>query len=73
MDKKQFYELKDTELLELSEKSYITKEKLIEFINALDFKQVKDFNMTVITGYRIRINNDGKKYVDTMGYDIRID
>ena len=67
------YELKDIELIELSEKSYITKEKLIEFINALDFKQVKDFSMAVITGYRIRINNEGKKYVDTMGYDIRID
>ena len=72
MNKEQ-YELNDIELIELAEKSYITKEKLIEFINALDFKQVKDFNMQVITGYRIRINNEDKKYVDTMGYDIRID
>ena len=67
------YELEDTELLVLAEKSYITKEKLIEFINALDFERVKDFSMQVITGYRIRINNEGKKYVDTLGYDIRID
>ena len=72
MNKEQ-YELKDIELIELSEKSYITKEKLIEFINSLDFKQVKNISMEVITGYRIRINNEGKKYVDTMGYDIRID
>ncbi len=70
MNKK--YELEDTELIELTEKSYMTKEKLIEFINTLDFKQVKDFSLEVITGYRIKINDDNEKYVSTIGYDIHI-
>lgn len=67
------YEMTDKELLENAEKSYITKENLIEMINGLEFKQVKDFRMEVITGFSIRYDNEEKRYVNTFGYDIHID
>lgn len=70
---KEKIELTDIEIIELVEKSYITKEKLIEMINALDFKQVKDLRMEVITGYQIKYDKDNEKYVSTLGYDIHID
>lgn len=67
------YEMSDKELLENAEKSYITKEQLIEMIISLDFKQVKDLRIEVITGFSIKYDNDGKRFVNTFGYEIHLD
>ena len=57
------------EEIDKAKNSYISKDKLIEMLNSLDFIAVKDIRISVITGFICNGIND----VDTLGYDISID
>ena len=59
--------------IELSKKSYITKEELLNMITNIDFIAVKTLSLYAITGYRIVVNRDGDEYLDTYCKEIRID
>lgn len=59
--------------IELSKKSYVTKEELLEMITKIDFIAVKTMSLYAITGYHINISRDGEEYLDTYCKEIRID
>lgn len=65
--------LNDSLLIKASKDSYLKKEDLIHMLENLNFTEVKDFSVTCITGYKIKTNDKNEKYVQTLGYDIRID
>ncbi len=65
--------LNDSILIKASKDSYLKKEDLIHMLENLNFTEVKDFSVTCITGYKIKTNDKNEKYVQTLGYDIRID
>lgn len=66
--------LNDLLLIKASKDSYLKKEELIQMLENLKFSEVKDVNITCITGYQIKVSSYTKeKYVQTLGYDIRID
>ena len=66
--------LNDSLLMKASIDSYLKKEELIQMLENLKFSEVKDVNITCITGYQIKESSSTKeKYVQTLGYDIRID
>ena len=66
--------LNDSLLMKASIDSYLKKEELIQMLENLNFSEVKDVNITCITGYQIKTSPATKeKYVQTLGYDIRID
>lgn len=63
----------NNEMVKQVKQSYITKENLIKLIESLSFTEVKEFSMFCITSYKINVNEKGNKYVDKLGFDIRID
>lgn len=66
--------LNDSLLIKASKHSYLKKEDLIQMLENLNFSEVKDVNISCITGYQIKVSSSTKeKYVQTLGYDIRID
>ena len=66
--------LNDSLLIKASKDSYLKKEELIQMLENLNFSEVKDVSITCITGYQIKVSSSTKeKYVQTLGYDIRID
>lgn len=64
--------LNDSLLIKASQDSYLKKEDLINILENLTFTEVKDFSVTCITGYKIKTNDKNEKYVQALGYDIRI-
>lgn len=65
--------LNDSLLIKASKDSYLKKEDLIKMLENLNFTEVKDVNISFITGYKIKYNDKNEKYVQTLGYNIRID
>ena len=65
--------LKDSLLIKASKDSYLAKEDFIKMLENLNFTEVKDVRITFITGYQIKINDKGNKYVQSLGYDICIE
>lgn len=65
--------LNDSILIKASKDSYLKKEDLIKMLENLNFTEVKDIRISFITGYQIRKNDKGNKYVQTLGYDINIE
>lgn len=65
--------LNDSLLIKATKEGYLKKEDLIKMLENLNFSEVKDFCITCITGYKIKINDKGEKYVQSLGYDIHID
>lgn len=65
--------LNDSILIKASKGSYLKKEDLIKMLENLNFTEVKDVSISFITGYKIKCNDKNEKYVQTLGYDIRID
>ena len=64
--------LNDSILIKASKDSYLKKEDLIKMLENLNFTEVKDVNISCITGYKIKYNDKNEKYIQTFGYDIRI-
>ena len=60
-------------IIKQAKHSYISKEDLINLIESLNFTEVTDFSMFCITSYKIVKNEKGNKYVDKLGFDIKID
>lgn len=60
-------------MIKQAKNSYISKEDLIKLIESLNFTEVTDFSMFCITSYKIKKNEHGNKYVDKLGFDIKID
>ena len=65
--------LNDSILIKATKDSYLKKEDLIKMLENLNFTEVKDVSITCITGYKIKTNDKNEKYVQSLGYDIRID
>ena len=63
---------KNNQLIKRACESYLSKEELIKFIENLEFKRVENFTLDTITGYEIKTNNNGDKYVQPLGYKIEI-
>ena len=66
-------EEQEKEMIEISDSTYITKEELLKIIESIDFKKVKSLELEVITGYRIRYNDNNTPYVQTLGSTFKID
>lgn len=64
--------IEDSILVKKSRESYLKKEDFIEMMNKLKFTEVKTVRIELITGYEVKINDKGKAYVNTLGYDIEI-
>ena len=65
--------LNDSLLIKAAKDSYIKKEDFIRMIENLNFTEIKNFECEFITGYQIKKNDNDQKYVQTLGFDIRID
>ena len=65
--------LNDNLLIKATKDSYMKKEDLIKMIENLNFSEIENVRISCITGYKIKVNDNGNKYVQTLGYDIRID
>ena len=53
--------------------SYITKEDFIKLLEGIKFSHVMNMNINLITGFKIKINDKGKEYVDPLYIDINIE
>lgn len=60
-------------MIKLVKDSYLSKDDLIKLIESLTFTEVKEFSMFCITSYMVKTNENGKEYVDKLGFDISID
>lgn len=60
-------------MIKLVKESYLSKDDLIKLIDSLTFTEVKEFSMFCITSYVVKTNENGKEYVDKLGFDISID
>ena len=59
--------------IELTENSYLTKEKFIKILSEMSFTHVKNVHIDLITAFKIRTNNEGKEYIDPLYIDISIE
>lgn len=64
--------LDDALLIKKTKESYISKEAIIDLISSLDFTEVSYFNIECITGYRIKLDSKGEKYVSPYSFEIDI-
>ena len=64
--------IRDGDLFNEKRMRYITKEQFISMIQELNFTFVKDVELTCVTGFKICENDKGNKYVECVGFDIRI-
>lgn len=65
--------LNDSLLIKASKDSYVKKEDFIRMIENLNFTEIKNFTCEFITGYQIKKNDKDQKYVQTLGFEVRID
>ena len=65
--------LNDSLLIKAAKVSYVKKEDFIKMIENLNFTEIKNFSCEFITDYQIKKNDKDQKYVQTLGFDIRID
>lgn len=65
--------LSDSLLIKATKDSYIKKEDFVKMIENLNFTEIKNFTCEFITGYQIKKNDKDQKYVQTLGFEIRID
>lgn len=72
MNKETAESLNDSILIKATQDSYIKKEDLIKIIENLTFSEVESIKLSCITGYRIKVNDKGDKYVQVLGFDINI-
>ena len=64
--------LEESIMVKKVRKSYLKKDEFIEMINKLNFTEVKMARIEFITGYEIKNIDNGKPYVNTLGYEIEI-
>lgn len=64
--------LKDSLLIKATKDSYMKKEDLIKMIENLNFTEIENIRLSCITGYKIKVNNNGNKYVQTLGFEFDI-
>lgn len=64
--------LNDNLLIKATKDSYMKKEDLIKMIENLNFDEVESIRLSCITGYKIKINDNGNKYVQSLGFDVNI-
>ena len=60
------------EFLETSINSHITKEEFIKLIETLHFTHVRVCNLSFITEFAIKYDENGQPFVQTYSYDINI-
>ena len=53
--------------------SYMKKDDIIKILENTDFYAIKNFSCDCITSFVAKKDDNGKTYVTTRGYDIRID
>lgn len=64
--------LNDSLLIKALKDSYLKKEDLIKMIENLNFSEVENIRISCITGYKIKVNDNGNKYVQTLGFKVDI-
>ena len=64
--------LNDSLLIKATKDIYMKKEDLIKMIENLKFSEVEEIKISCITGYKIKVNDNGNKYVQTLGFDVHI-
>ena len=64
--------LNDSLLIKATKASYMKKEDLLKMIEILNFSEVEEIKIFCITGYKIKVNDNGSKYVQTLGFDVHI-
>lgn len=64
--------LNDSILIKATKDSYMKKEDLIKMIETLNFSEVETVRISFITGYKIKVNDNGNKYVQTLGFELDI-
>ena len=64
--------LNDSLLIKATKGSYMKKEDLIKMIENLNFSEVENIRISCITGYKIKVNDNGNKYVQTLGFEVDI-
>lgn len=64
--------LNDSLLIKATKDSYMKKEDLIKMIENLNFSEIEYIRLSCITGYKIKINDNGNKYVQTLGFEVDI-
>lgn len=64
--------LNDSLLIKATKDSYMKKEDLIKMIENLNFTEIENIRLSCITGYKIKVNNNGNKYVQTLGFEFDI-
>ena len=73
MNKENAEFLNDSLQIKACKNSYLKKEDLIKILEDLNFTEVKDIRLTCITGYQIKVNDKGDKYIYPLGFEINID
>lgn len=63
--------MKTIEEWEEEKKSYITKEELINILTNMDFCYVENYDIKLITGFKIKIEDTGEEYLYPLGKNIR--
>lgn len=61
------------EQIEEVKSSYLTKEDFIKLIEGINFSHVKNIHINLITGFKVRVNDNGKEYIDPLYIDIDIE
>lgn len=64
--------LNDSLLIKATKDIYMKKEDLIKMIENLNFSEVESIRIYCITGYKIKVNDNGNKYVQTLGFEVNI-
>lgn len=64
--------LNDSLLIKATKDSYMKKEDLLKMIENLNFSEVENIKLSCITGYKIKVNDNGNKYVQTLGFEVDI-
>lgn len=64
--------LNDSILIKATKDSYMKKEDLIKMLETLNFSEIESIRLYCITGYKIKINDNGNKYVQTLGFEVVI-
>lgn len=53
--------------------SYLTKEDFIKLLEGINFSHVRNIHINLITSFKIKVNANGKEYVEPLYIDIDIE
>ena len=63
--------MKTKEEIEETKKSYFTKEEFINMISSLNFCYIEDYDISLITGFVIKITDKGDECLSPLSKHIR--